>query len=173
MIVTIPSPEGFFSCSTQLSTKFKLLIKLTYRQMKNSLRCYIYHVNKCWNANNCWVELNSAWKQFYDLEAWSFSWPFFVFYSFFFNLDVVRKHIGLAEIKNVNTIDERRSTSSGTEFVIVICHRWTCRRWRNTSSVGVMLDKLRCPTLEARRVPSSLFFFQKIHCGSISIDKDK
>ena len=72
----------FFSCSTQLSTKFKLLIKLTYRQMKNSLRCYMYHVNKCWNENNCWVELSSAWKKFYDLEAWSFSWPFLSFIVF-------------------------------------------------------------------------------------------
>ena len=29
--------------------------------------------------------------------------------------------------------------------------RWTCRRWRNTSSVGVMLDELEWPSLEARR----------------------
>ena len=29
--------------------------------------------------------------------------------------------------------------------------RWTCRRWRNTSSVGEMLDELQWPTLEARR----------------------
>ena len=51
--------------------------------------------------------------------------------------------------------------------------RWTCRRWRNTSSVGEMLDELQWPTLEARRDQSSLLFFHKIHCGTMSIDKDK
>ena len=50
--------------------------------------------------------------------------------------------------------------------------RWTCRRWRNTS-VGEMLDELQWPTLEARRDQSSLLFFHKIHCGTMSIDKDK
>ena len=29
--------------------------------------------------------------------------------------------------------------------------RWTCRRWRNTSSVGDMLDELEWPSLEAPR----------------------
>ena len=51
--------------------------------------------------------------------------------------------------------------------------RWTCRRWRNTSCVGEMLDELTWPTLEARRDQSSLLFFHKIHCGTMSIDKDK
>ena len=51
--------------------------------------------------------------------------------------------------------------------------RWTCRRWRNTSSVGEMLDELQWPTLEAQRDQSSLLFFHKIHCGTMSIDKDK
>ena len=51
--------------------------------------------------------------------------------------------------------------------------RWTCRRWHNTSSVGEMLDELQWPTLEARRDQSSLLFFHKIHCGTMSIDKDK
>ena len=37
--------------------------------------------------------------------------------------------------------------------------RWTCRRWRNTSSVGNMLDELQ--------------FFYKIHSGTVSLDKDK
>ena len=41
--------------------------------------------------------------------------------------------------------------------------RWTCRRWRNTSSVGDMLDELEWPSLEARREQSSLTFFYKIH----------
>ena len=50
---------------------------------------------------------------------------------------------------------------------------WTCRRWRNTSSVGKMLDALEWPSLEARRDQSSLLLFHKIHCGAVSIEKDK
>ena len=41
------------------------------------------------------------------------------------------------------------------------------------SSVGEMLDELQWPTLEALRDQSSLLFFHKIHCGTMSIDKDK
>ena len=51
--------------------------------------------------------------------------------------------------------------------------RWTCRRWRNTSSVGEMLDELEWPSLEARRDQSSLLLFHKIHSGAVSIEKDK
>ena len=51
--------------------------------------------------------------------------------------------------------------------------RWTCRRWRNTSSVSEMLDELEWPSLEARRDQSSLLLFHKIHCGAVSIEKDK
>ena len=51
--------------------------------------------------------------------------------------------------------------------------RWTYMRWRNTSSVGDMLDELECPSLEARRAKSSLTFFYKIHSGTVSLDKDK
>ena len=51
--------------------------------------------------------------------------------------------------------------------------RWTCRRWRNASSVGDMLDELELPSLEARREQSSLTFFYKIHSGTVSLDKDK
>ena len=51
--------------------------------------------------------------------------------------------------------------------------RWTCRRWRNTSSVGDMLDELEWPSVENRREPSSLTFFYKIHSGTVSLDKDK
>ena len=47
--------------------------------------------------------------------------------------------------------------------------RLTCRRWRNTSSVGDMLDDLE----ETRREQSSLTFFYKIHSGTVSLDKDK
>ena len=51
--------------------------------------------------------------------------------------------------------------------------RWTCRRWRNTSSVGEMLDELEWPSLEARRDRSSLLLFHKIHSGAVYIEKDK
>ena len=57
--------------------------------------------------------------------------------------------------------------------------RWTCRRWKNTTSVGdmYMLDELEWPSLEARREQSSLTFFYKIHAGTVpgtvSLDKDK
>ena len=51
--------------------------------------------------------------------------------------------------------------------------RWTCRRWRNTSSVGDVLDELEWPSLETRREQSSLTFFYKIHSGTVSLDKDK
>ena len=45
--------------------------------------------------------------------------------------------------------------------------RWTCRRWRNTSSVGEMLDELEWPSLEDRRDQSSLLLFHKIFCGTV------
>ena len=51
--------------------------------------------------------------------------------------------------------------------------RWTCRRWRNTSSVGEMLDELEWPSLEARRDRSSLLLFHKIHSGAVSSALDK
>ena len=50
---------------------------------------------------------------------------------------------------------------------------WTCRRWRNSSSVSDMLNELEWPTLEARREQSSLAFFCKIHSGTLALDKDK
>ena len=48
-----------------------------------------------------------------------------------------------------------------------------CRRWRNTSSVGDMLDELEWPSLEASRERSFLLFFYKIHFGTVSLDEDK
>ena len=50
--------------------------------------------------------------------------------------------------------------------------RWTCRRWHNKSNVDDMLDELEWPSLEDRRVKSSLTFFDKIHSGTVSLDKD-
>ena len=57
--------------------------------------------------------------------------------------------------------------------VCMTAARWTCMRWRNTSSVGEMLDELEWQSLEARRDQSSLLLFHKIHCGAVSIEKDK
>ena len=37
----------------------------------------------------------------------------------------------------------------------------------------MILDELEWPSLEARRDRSSLLLFHKIHCGAVSIDKDK
>ena len=62
--------------------------------------------------------------------------------------------------------------------------RWTWRRWRNTSSVGGMLDELEWPSLESRREQSYLTFFYPwskrgllnkfwIHSGTVYLDKDK
>ena len=51
--------------------------------------------------------------------------------------------------------------------------RWTCRRWRNTRSVGDMLDELEWPSLDVSTEQSSLTLFYKIHNGTVSLDKDK
>ena len=58
-LTTDPGPEviKLFSCSTQLSTKFQLLIKtkiLTNKEIScfKTLRGCINHANKCQNANN-------------------------------------------------------------------------------------------------------------------------
>ena len=50
--------------------------------------------------------------------------------------------------------------------------KWTCRRWHN-SSVDNMLDELERPSLEDRRVKSSLTFFYKIHSVTVSLDNDR
>ena len=63
----------------------------------------------------------------------------------------------------INQIDKVQRTAA----------RWTCRRWGNTSRVGEMLDELVWPSLEALRDKSSFLFFHKIHCGAVSIEKDK
>ena len=54
--------------------------------------------------------------------------------------------------------------------------KWTCRRWRNTSSVASAIcwtSLHKWPSLEARREQSSLTFFYKTHSGTVSLDKDK
>lgn len=51
--------------------------------------------------------------------------------------------------------------------------RWTCRRWRNQSHVGDMLEDLQWPDLQSRRQQASLTLFYKIHHEQVVIDKDK
>ena len=75
-----PEVINFFSCSTQLSTKFQLFIKkLKYRQIKNFLALslsdivYIMLIN-IWHFNIYEqdlfrAQLSWAWKQFYNLGA--------------------------------------------------------------------------------------------------------
>ena len=65
------------------------------------------------------------------------------------------------------------SQAAKVEMVQRTAARWTCRRWRNISSVGDTLDELEWPFLESRRERSSLTFFFKIHSGTVSLDKDK
>ena len=48
--------------------------------------------------------------------------------------------------------------------------RWTCRRWRNTSQVGDILNELEWQTLEDRREQASLAFSHKIHSGTVAIE---
>ena len=61
--------------------------------------------------------------------------------------------------------------SAKVEKVQRTAARWTCGRWRNTSSVGDMLDELEWLSLESHRERSSLTFFYKIHSGTVSLDK--
>ena len=48
-----------------------------------------------------------------------------------------------------------------------------CRRWHNTSSIDDIHNDFDWPSLEDRRLKSSLTFFYKIHSGTVSLDKDK
>ena len=73
------------------------------------------------------------------------------------------------------------------EYAAPIWHHYneteTKKRWRKCrrqqpggsagSSVDDMLDELDWPSLEDRRLKSSLTFFYKIHSGTVSLDKDK
>ena len=51
------------------------------------------------------------------------------------------------------------------------CH--ACRRWRNQSHVGEMLDELQWPELLKRRQQASLTFFYKIHNNLVTVDKNR
>ena len=51
--------------------------------------------------------------------------------------------------------------------------RWACRRWRNQSHIGDMLDELQWPELQERRQQASLTFFFKMHNNLVTIDKNR
>ena len=51
--------------------------------------------------------------------------------------------------------------------------RWTCRRWRNQSHVGEMLEELQWPDLQERRQQVSLSLFYKIHHNLAVVDKNR
>ena len=44
--------------------------------------------------------------------------------------------------------------------------RWTCRRWRNRSSVGYMPDEIEWPSQEACRNHFFVTYFYKIYSGT-------
>ena len=50
--------------------------------------------------------------------------------------------------------------------------RWTCGRWRNTSSVGEMLDELEWLSLGSSGGRSSLAFFCRVHSCAVSLGGD-
>ena len=51
--------------------------------------------------------------------------------------------------------------------------RWACRRWRNQSHVGKMLNELQWPKLQERRQQASLTFSYKIHNNLVITDKNR
>ena len=65
-------------------------------------------------------------------------------------------------VNNGNNFPYHATQIGQVEKVQRTAARWTCRRWRNTSSVRDMLEELEWPSLETRREQSSLTFFYKI-----------
>ena len=57
------------------------------------------------------------------------------------------------------------------EKVQRIAAMWTCRRLRNTSSVGDMLDELEWPSRKAHREQSALTIVYNIHSDTVSLEK--
>ena len=47
--------------------------------------------------------------------------------------------------------------------------RWACRRWRNQSRVGEMLEELQWPELQERRQQASLTVFYKVHNSLVTV----
>ena len=65
--------------------------------------------------------------------------------------------------EDINRIEKVQRTSA----------RWTCRRLRNRSHVGEMLDDLQWPELQERRQQASLTLFYKIHNNLAIVNKDR
>ena len=81
--------------------------------------------------------------------------------------------IFMSHLKLFFYIPYHESQTGQVEKVQRTAARCTCRRWRNTSCVGDMLDELGWPSLETRREQSSLTFFYKIHSRTVSLDSEK
>ena len=88
--------------------------------------------------------------------------------------EVAYKTLGRPQLEHVAPIwhPYNETKTAKVEKVQRTATQWTCRRWRNTSSVSEMLDELEWPSLESRRERSSLTLY-KIHSGTVSLDKDK
>ena len=63
----------------------------------------------------------------------------------------------------INKIDKVQGTAA----------RWACRRWRNQSHAGEMLDEPQWPELQEWRPQASLTFFYKIYNNLVTIDKNR
>ena len=121
-----------------------------------------------------WIGVNTSLKFLLrQLRHWVFFggiWPLHLgtlrklHTKHWFVLSLSMQHLfGIPIMKQIGQVEKVQRTAA----------RWTCRRWRNTSSVGDMLDDLEWPSLETRREQSSLTFFYKIHSGTVDLDKDK
>ena len=105
-------------------------------------------------------------------------------------LGFLRRNLALAP-RHTKEVAHKTLVRPQLEYAAPICHHynetetkkvekvqktaamWTCRRWRNRSSVDDMLHELEWPSLEDRRVKSSLTFFYKSHSGTVSLDNDR
>ena len=60
-------------------------------------------------------------------------------------------------------------------FSLIRLRKFSGQRPAGTAGDGEtrIIDELEWPSLEARRDQSSLLLFHKIHCGAVSIEKDK
>ena len=100
-----PRVLNFFSCSTQLSMKFQLLLGVEIAKIIGIFRFespkpVIYPANKCLNANNCWHfnKINEQDKFYAQLSwasksipGWNFGLPLILIFLCSKNLKTVKK----------------------------------------------------------------------------------